>query len=50
MYEDVASDSESYDDDETINYGHVKEQGETVNGTVQQSMKHFQPTSKTLSK
>jgi hypothetical protein len=42
------SDSEEYDDE--INYDNLKQEGESNNGTVQQSMKHFQPTSKMLSK
>jgi RIO kinase 1 len=42
------SDSEDYDDDG--NYENLKEEGESNNGTIQQSMKHFQPTNKILSK
>ncbi|CAF0865595.1 unnamed protein product [Adineta ricciae] len=44
----MESDSDSYDDE--IKYENLKEAGETINGTVQHSMKHFQPTNKTLSK
>ncbi|CAM4910081.1 unnamed protein product [Rotaria socialis] len=42
------SDSDDYDDD--MNFDNIKLEGEKNNGTIQQSMKHFQPTSKTLSK
>ena len=42
------SDSEDYEDE--TNYENIKQQGESNNGTSQQSMKHFQPTSKMLSK
>ncbi|UJR16460.1 hypothetical protein I4U23_003362 [Adineta vaga] len=48
QYIDMDSDSDSYDDE--IRYETFKEEGGTNNGTVQQSMKHFQPTNKTLSK
>ena len=44
----MESDSDSYDDE--IKYENLKVAGESNNGTVQQSMKHFQPTNKTLSK
>ena len=45
------NDSESYDDDDDeIKYNTIKQEGETLNGTSQQSMKHYQPTSKILSK
>ncbi|CAF3834752.1 unnamed protein product [Rotaria sordida] len=42
------SDSDDYIDD--INYDNIKQEGEHNNGAVQQSMKHFQPTNKILSK
>ncbi|CAF4062956.1 unnamed protein product, partial [Rotaria magnacalcarata] len=41
------SDSDDYDDD--MSFDNIKLEGEKNNGTIQQSMKHFQPTSKTLS-
>lgn len=42
------SDSDDYDDDRQ--YENIKQEGESNNGTIQQSMKHFQPTNKMLSK
>lgn len=42
------SDSDEYDNE--INYGNLKQEGGSSNGTIQQSMKHFQPTNKMLSK
>ncbi|CAF4322744.1 unnamed protein product, partial [Rotaria sordida] len=42
------SDSDDYNDE--INYDNIKQEGEHNNGAVQQSMKHFQPTNKILSK
>ena len=46
------NDSDSYDDDddEEIKYNTIKQEGGTVNGTGQQSLKHYQPTNKILSK
>ncbi len=41
------SDSEDYDE---IRYENIKQEGESNNGTAQQSIKHFQPTNKILSK
>ena len=39
------------DDDDIIRYDEsIKEGGESSNSAVQQSMKHFQPTNKILSK
>ena len=48
--EELQMDSDSDDYTDEINYEKLKEDGETNNGTVQQSMKHFQPTNKILSK
>jgi hypothetical protein len=42
------SDSDEYEDE--VNYEKSKQEGETKNATIQQSMKHFQPTNKILSK
>jgi hypothetical protein len=42
------SDSDEYENE--INYENIKQDGESNNGTIQQSMKHFQPTNKILSK
>jgi hypothetical protein len=44
------SDSDEYDNE--INYENLKQEGGggSNNGAVQQSMKHFQPTNKILSK
>jgi len=42
------SDSDEYEDE--FNYEKTKQGGETNNATIQQSMKHFQPTNKILSK
>jgi len=43
-------DSDSEDYDEEIRYENIKQEGESNNGTAQQSIKHFQPTNKILSK
>lgn len=42
-------DSDSYDEEE-VHYESLKVEGESNTGAGQQSMKHFQPTNKTLSK
>ncbi len=38
------------DDSDEYDYEDIKQEGESNNGTIQQSMKHFQPTNKLLSK
>ena len=42
------SNSEDYEDD--IHYESIKQEGENINRNIQQSMKHFQPANKILSK
>jgi hypothetical protein len=48
--EEQQMDSDSDEYDYEINYENIKQEGESNNGTIQQSMKHFQPTNKILSK
>ena len=46
-----SDDYEDEDDEEILRYDDsIKQQGESSNSTVQQSMKHFQPANKMLSK
>jgi hypothetical protein len=49
IFEEQQMDSDSEDYDE-IRYENIKQEGESNNGTAQQSIKHFQPTNKILSK
>ena len=48
-YDDYDDEGEEFDT-VTKTYENIKEEGEKTNSNVQQSMKHFQPTNKILSK
>ena len=48
QYMDNSDSDNEYDNQ--IDYQNLKQEGEKNNGTIQQSMKHFQPTNKILSK